>query len=88
MEIESPPTPTLMDVARRLSMSESSVSRLRSGKRHPSLDTMVQVDKAYGWPLVEQVSVFASTTGGRHEWARRFRQLAFDTQDQKEKDSE
>lgn len=47
-------TPYNGDVARRLGMSRSGVSRLRSGGRNPSNSVMKRVEQAYDWPLVDQ----------------------------------
>lgn len=47
-------TPYNGDVARRLGMSRSGVSRLRSGGRNPSKSVMKRVEAAYDWPLIDQ----------------------------------
>lgn len=41
-------------VADRLGLSESGVSRLRSGARRPSLSVMQQIENVYGWTVQEQ----------------------------------
>lgn len=47
--------PTHKWIARRMGYTESGISRLRSGSRKPTLDTMRTVEQAFGWPLPEQV---------------------------------
>lgn len=53
---ESPPTLTLTNgqVAEALGLSESGVSRLRSGDRLPSLAVMQQIEATYGWTVQGQ----------------------------------
>ena len=41
-------------VAKELRLDPSAVSRLRSGDRTPSFDTMNRVSDAFGWPCAEQ----------------------------------
>lgn len=46
--------PTNKAVADKLGMSESGVSRLRSGDRMPSLSLMQRIQEAYGWSVQQQ----------------------------------
>lgn len=41
-------------LATRLGVTHSAVSRLRSGARKPSTDTMRAVEREFAWPLVDQ----------------------------------
>lgn len=45
---------TNREVATALGLSESGVSRLRSGDRLPSLGLMQKIEAAYGWKVQEQ----------------------------------
>lgn len=62
-------TPALTngEVAEALGLSESGVSRLRSGDRLPSLSVMQQIEKVYGWSVQGQSN--ARSAGG---WTRAF----------------
>jgi len=42
-------------VGRSLRMAPTSVSRLRSGSRRPSVDVMERVQREYGWEIGAQV---------------------------------
>jgi transcriptional regulator with XRE-family HTH domain len=42
------------EVARRLGITASGVSRLRSGNRRPSFDLMVKIANEFWWPLEDQ----------------------------------
>lgn len=46
--------PTNRAVADKLGLSESGVSRLRSGDRLPSLALMGKIQEAYGWSIQAQ----------------------------------
>ena len=52
-QTEIPPL-TNSQVAEALGLSESGVSRLRSGDRLPSLDVMQTIEKVYGWTVQGQ----------------------------------
>jgi transcriptional regulator with XRE-family HTH domain len=52
-QTETPPL-TNSQVAEALGLSESGVSRLRSGDRLPSLDVMQTIEKVYGWTVQGQ----------------------------------
>lgn len=45
---------SLKEVAESLGLSPSGVSRLRSGARHPSLETMQNIESQYGWSVQAQ----------------------------------
>lgn len=49
-------TATLLnkEVAEDLGLSESGVSRLRSGSRSPSLTVMQKIEAKYGWSMQDQ----------------------------------
>ncbi|QLF82716.1 helix-turn-helix DNA binding domain protein [Microbacterium phage SBlackberry] len=51
---DSPTPPTNRAVADKLGLSESGVSRLRSGDRLPSLALMQKIEAAYGWSVQGQ----------------------------------
>lgn len=71
----SPAGATNPEVGKRIGLSYSAVSRIRSGDRYPSLAVMRKIDKAYGWPLAEQLELIPE--GGTrdmryaHEFERR-----------------
>lgn len=48
------PPPTNKAVADKLGMSESGVSRLRSGDRMPSLQLMQKIQEEYDWTVQQQ----------------------------------
>lgn len=48
------------EVADLIGVSAGAASRLRAGKRSPSLPTMQKIERAFGWPLAEQIVVKAS----------------------------
>uniref|UniRef100_A0AAU6R606 Helix-turn-helix DNA-binding protein n=1 Tax=Micrococcus phage Olihed TaxID=3092209 RepID=A0AAU6R606_9CAUD len=50
------------DVAGRLGLSESGVSRLRSGSRHPSLTVMQSIESAFGWTVQAQSDAIKNGT--------------------------
>ena len=52
-ETTTPPL-TNSQVAEALGLSESGVSRLRSGDRLPSLDVMQKIEDVYGWTVQGQ----------------------------------
>lgn len=56
------PTTTLLNraVATDLDLSESGVSRLRSGDRMPSLELMQRIEKEYGWAVQAQSNARAA----------------------------
>ncbi len=47
------------DVVRATGLSPSGISRIRSGERHPHLNTMKKIQEAYGWSAVEQWKLIA-----------------------------
>lgn len=47
-------TPQNREVAAALGLSESGASRLRTGSRLPSLDTMQVIEDVYGWTVQNQ----------------------------------
>lgn len=49
------PTPVTNEaVGQRLGLTHSAISRIRSGGRMPSFQTMVLIAKEYGWPIEDQ----------------------------------
>lgn len=48
------PTLTNKEIASLLGLSESGVSRLRTGARMPSLDVMQRIEKAFQWSVQRQ----------------------------------
>lgn len=46
---------TNIEVAERIGLSHSSVSRIRSGDRLPSIDVMANIAESYGWDFTSQV---------------------------------
>lgn len=50
------------DVAESLDLSESGVSRLRSGSRFPSLAVMQSIESAYGWSVQDQSDALQERT--------------------------
>ncbi|QBZ73252.1 helix-turn-helix DNA binding domain protein [Microbacterium phage Theresita] len=57
-------TTTLLNkaVAQRLGLSESGVSRLRSGSRFPSLAVMQDIEAAFGWTVQDQSDAIRGNT--------------------------
>ena len=57
-------TTTLLNkaVAYHLGLSESGVSRLRSGSRTPSLAVMQNIEAAYGWTVQDQSNAIRNNT--------------------------
>lgn len=55
MTQDEAPIPTLEWVAKKMGYSVSGVSLIRSGNRQPTLITMDVVEKAFDWPVTEQV---------------------------------
>lgn len=49
-------------VGRDLGVTHSAISRIRSGKRHPSVTLMRRIEKTYGWKGDAQLRVFGSQT--------------------------
>lgn len=47
---------TNVEVAERLGLTHSGVSRLRSGDRRASFDVMARIEKRLGWELSYQVN--------------------------------
>lgn len=50
------------DVATRLGLSESGVSRLRSGSRFPSLAVMQDIEGAFNWTVQDQSDALKKNT--------------------------
>lgn len=48
--------PTNRDVAERLNLTHSGVSRLRTGDRLASVSTMSRIEQVYGWSISDQVA--------------------------------
>lgn len=59
-EQDTPPPVTNRAVAEALGLSESGVSRLRSGDRFPSLSVMQQIESVYGWTVQGQSNARAA----------------------------
>lgn len=59
--------PTNRAVADKLGLSESGVSRLRSGDRLPSLALMQKIEAKYGWSVQGQ-----SIARSHNDWRRSF----------------
>lgn len=49
-------TITNTDLADKIGVTHSMASRIRSGHRHPGLDTMARIRDLLGWPLDDQVA--------------------------------
>lgn len=54
------PKVTNQRVADRLGINHSTVSRIRSGERHPSIDLMKKIETEYGWDLEKQLRAYGS----------------------------
>lgn len=52
----APIAPTNQDVAAKIGLTHSGVSRIRSGDRLPSIPTMARIETVYGWTVQDQVS--------------------------------
>lgn len=62
--------PTNLAVAVVLGVSETSVSRYRSGDRHPKFEVQKVIAEKYGWPVSEQAA--AHSAG---EWGVQFERV-------------
>ena len=51
--------PTNQEVADAITMTHSGVSRIRSGGRLPSIDTMRRIQDVYGWSVQDQIEARA-----------------------------
>lgn len=63
-------TPLNRDVATTLGLSESGVSRLRSGSRAPSLTVMQDIEDKFGWKVQVQSDALKEGT-----WPEAFEQV-------------
>lgn len=81
MTEEIPATLTNRQVADDLGLSESGVSRLRSGDRLPSLALMQKIWRVYRWSVQDQ-----SDARETHEWTKHFEKVL--TQAAKRRDDE
>lgn len=52
------------ELARALDLSEATVSRLISGHRRPSVETMSEIKRLFGWSLDEQLDALRDGTFG------------------------
>lgn len=57
------------DIGRMIGLSHSGVSRIRTGNRLPSLETMRRIESAFDWALTEQAELHKR---GRYDYARAF----------------
>jgi transcriptional regulator with XRE-family HTH domain len=57
------------EMAERLDVSVSTVSRLVSGERRPSLDLMIKIRDELGWPLDNQADLL---NVGMATWSSQF----------------
>lgn len=55
------------DVAESLGMSESGVSRIRTGSRQPSLSVMQKIESVYGWSVQHQSNAIKE-----NDWPEKF----------------
>lgn len=62
--------PTNLAVAVVLGVSETSVSRYRSGERHPKFEVQKVIAEKYGWPVSEQAAAHS-----RGEWGMEFERV-------------
>lgn len=51
----APIAPTNQDVAAKIGLTHSGVSRIRTGDRLPSVATMGRIQEQYGWSVQAQV---------------------------------
>lgn len=56
-------SPTNTEVAARIALNHSTVSRIRRGERRPSLASMLRIQGQYGWSLSDQA---ASIVAGKY----------------------
>lgn len=63
-------TVTNEQVGKMLHLSHSMVSRLRSNDRNPSFETMVEIERKFGWMMESQIR---SRTAGR--WGVEFEEV-------------
>jgi transcriptional regulator with XRE-family HTH domain len=62
------------EVGKRIGLSYSGVSRIRSGDRYPSLAVMRKIRDAYGWPVGDQQALIPDhgrNMAYAHEFERR-----------------
>ena len=55
--------PTNVEVGLAIGLSHSTVSRIRSGDRLPSMAVMSEIERAYGWTRIDQ---WAARDAGRY----------------------
>lgn len=77
-ENEHPPDGvTNPEVGKRLGLSYSAISRIRSGSRYPSVAIMRKIRDVYGWPIQDQVALIPEAghnTAYSEEFERRINQ--------------
>lgn len=59
--------PTHDRLAKLLDLTIASVSRIRTGKRHPSMNAMLRIQSLFSWSVGEQVAARSA-----HRYAREF----------------
>lgn len=59
------------EVGKRIGLSYSGVSRIRSGDRYPSLAVMRKIREAYGWSLQDQQALIPDR-GRNMDYAEEF----------------
>lgn len=59
------------EVGKRIGLSYSGVSLIRSGKRYPSLAVMRKIREAYGWSVADQQALIPDT-GRNLDYAQEF----------------
>lgn len=63
MNDDAPDAATHPEVGKRIGLTYSAVSRIRSGDRYPSLAVMRAIEREYAWPVAEQQALIP--TDGR-----------------------
>lgn len=50
-------------VGAELDLTQSAVSRIRSGTRYPSIRSIKRIAQVYGWPVEEQLKLIPAESG-------------------------
>lgn len=62
-ENETTRAATNAHVGRAIGLTESAVSRIRSGTRYPSIRALKRIAAAYAWPVEDQLKLIPTESG-------------------------
>lgn len=69
--IDKNDTLTNQQVGNLIGLTYSAVSRLRSGNRLPSINTMYAIEAVFSWPVTDQLATRVAM-GGPVAWSQEF----------------